>query len=45
VHRRYRVGLGRGFQSARLYPDLTVRETIMVALEARQRSLVGPSIL
>jgi ABC-type branched-subunit amino acid transport system ATPase component len=33
--RRHRLGLGRGFQSARLYPDLTVTETMMVALEAR----------
>jgi len=44
VHRRHRVGLGRGFQAARLYGDLTVRETIMVALEARQRTLVVPSL-
>lgn len=43
AYRRHRVGLGRGFQSARLYPDLTVRETIMVALEARERSLVVSS--
>ena len=28
-------GLGRGFQAARLYPDLTVRECLQVALEAR----------
>lgn len=41
---RHRVGLGRGFQAARLYPELTVRETVMVALEARQRSLVIPSM-
>ncbi len=44
AHRRHRVGLGRGFQAARLYPELTVRETIMVALEARERSLVVPSL-
>ena len=44
AHRRHRLGLGRGFQAARLYPELTVRETIMVALEARERSLVVPSI-
>ncbi|MET0160464.1 MAG: ABC transporter ATP-binding protein, partial [Acidimicrobiales bacterium] len=43
-HRRHRLGLGRGFQAAHLYPELTVRETIMVALEARERSLVVPSI-
>jgi ABC-type branched-subunit amino acid transport system ATPase component len=44
AHRRHRLGLGRGFQAARLYPDLTVRESIMVALEARERSLVVPSL-
>jgi ABC-type branched-subunit amino acid transport system ATPase component len=45
AYRRHRTGLGRGFQAARLYPDLTVRETIMVALEGRQRSLLVPSLL
>ncbi|MBL8776048.1 MAG: ATP-binding cassette domain-containing protein [Acidimicrobiales bacterium] len=43
-HKRHLVGMGRGFQAARLYPELTVRETIMVALEARERSLVVPSM-
>ena len=42
---RHRRGLGRTFQSARLYPDLTVMETLMVALEARRRSLLVPSLL
>ncbi len=32
---RARSGLGRTFQSATLFPSLTVRETIQVALEAR----------
>jgi ABC-type branched-subunit amino acid transport system ATPase component/ABC-type branched-subunit amino acid transport system permease subunit len=45
AYRRHRAGLGRAFQAARLYPDLTVRETIMVALEARQRSLLLPSLV
>ena len=35
---RARKGLGRTFQSARLFPELTVRETVEVALEARGRS-------
>lgn len=35
---RARVGLGRTFQAARLFPDLTVRETLQVALEARHRT-------
>ena len=42
---RHRIGLGRGFQAARLYPDLTVRESLMVALEARSRSRLVPSML
>ncbi len=42
--RRHRAGLGRGFQAARLYPDLTVREALMVALEARERSWLVPSM-
>jgi ABC-type branched-subunit amino acid transport system ATPase component len=45
AYRRHRVGLGRTFQAARLYDDLTVRETVMVALEARGRSRVLPSML
>ncbi|HEX7097347.1 MAG TPA: ATP-binding cassette domain-containing protein [Acidimicrobiales bacterium] len=44
AHRRHQRGLGRGFQAARLYPDLTVRETFMVALEARERSMLLPSM-
>jgi ABC-type branched-subunit amino acid transport system ATPase component/ABC-type branched-subunit amino acid transport system permease subunit len=35
---RARAGLGRTFQAARLFPELTVRETIQVALEARGRT-------
>ena len=31
---RARTGLGRTFQAARLFPELTVRETVQVALEA-----------
>ena len=44
AHRRHRAGLGRGFQSARLYPNLTVRESLMVALEAREHSWLVPSM-
>jgi ABC-type branched-subunit amino acid transport system ATPase component/ABC-type branched-subunit amino acid transport system permease subunit len=36
--RRARQGLGRTFQAARLFPELTVRETVEVALEARGRT-------
>ena len=35
---RATLGLGRTFQAATLFPELTVRETIQVALEARRRS-------
>ena len=44
-YKRHRGGLGRGFQHAKLYPDLTVREALMVSMEARDRSLLVPSIL
>jgi ABC-type branched-subunit amino acid transport system ATPase component/branched-subunit amino acid ABC-type transport system permease component len=35
---RSRAGLGRTFQAATLFPELTVRETVAVALEARGRT-------
>ena len=35
---RAKAGLGRTFQAATLFPELTVRQTIQVALEARRRS-------
>ncbi len=35
---RARQGLGRTFQAATLFPELTVRETVQVALEARGRT-------
>ena len=35
AHRRARAGLGRTFQAATLFPELTVRETVQLALEAR----------
>jgi ABC-type branched-subunit amino acid transport system ATPase component/ABC-type branched-subunit amino acid transport system permease subunit len=45
AHQRSRLGQGRAFQNARLFASLTVRETVMVALESRQRSLLLPSLL
>jgi ABC-type branched-subunit amino acid transport system permease subunit/ABC-type branched-subunit amino acid transport system ATPase component len=44
AYRRHRCGLGRGFQAARLFPTMSVRETMMVALEARERSWLLPSM-
>src|SRR5438067_3379866 len=44
-YRRARLGVGRAFQNAKLFGALTARETIMVALEARSRSLLIPSLL
>ncbi|NUU23060.1 MAG: ATP-binding cassette domain-containing protein, partial [Streptomycetaceae bacterium] len=35
---RTRLGLGRTFQAATLFPELTVRETVQIALEARGRT-------
>jgi ABC-type branched-subunit amino acid transport system ATPase component len=35
---RAQLGLGRTFQAATLFPELTVRETVEVALEARART-------
>jgi ABC-type branched-subunit amino acid transport system ATPase component len=45
AHVRARMGLGRVFQDARLFGDLTVRESVMLALEARERSELVPSML
>lgn len=38
AHRRAKAGLGRTFQAALLFPDLTVREVVELALEARHRT-------
>jgi ABC-type branched-subunit amino acid transport system ATPase component/ABC-type branched-subunit amino acid transport system permease subunit len=43
--RRARLGLGRTFQTATLFPDLTVRETVQVALEARHRATLPATLL
>jgi branched-chain amino acid transport system ATP-binding protein len=37
-HQRANAGLGRSFQEAKLYPSLTVEETVMVALERHMQS-------
>jgi ABC-type branched-subunit amino acid transport system ATPase component/ABC-type branched-subunit amino acid transport system permease subunit len=43
--RRASLGLGRTFQSADLFPDLTVLETVQVSLEARDRATLPATIL
>ncbi|MGD9998686.1 MAG: MFS transporter [Ilumatobacteraceae bacterium] len=46
VAQRAAQGLGRSFQDARLFPDMTVRETLSVALERwyRNRSALAAAI-
>jgi ABC-type branched-subunit amino acid transport system ATPase component/ABC-type branched-subunit amino acid transport system permease subunit len=44
-HERARFGMGRVFQDARLFSDLTVLDCVKVALEAHERSEVVPSLL
>jgi branched-chain amino acid transport system ATP-binding protein len=46
AHQRASAGLGRTFQEARLFPSLTVRETLAVALERhlRSRSLLAAGL-
>jgi ABC-type branched-subunit amino acid transport system ATPase component/ABC-type branched-subunit amino acid transport system permease subunit len=45
AHRRAHVGLGRTFQAATLFPELTVRETVQLALEARDATSFWGSLL
>ncbi|HEY3722252.1 MAG TPA: branched-chain amino acid ABC transporter permease/ATP-binding protein [Acidimicrobiia bacterium] len=45
AHRRSHYGLGRTFQAATLFPELTVRETVQLALEARHRTSFWGSLL
>jgi ABC-type branched-subunit amino acid transport system ATPase component/ABC-type branched-subunit amino acid transport system permease subunit len=44
-HERAQLDIGRVFQDARLFGALTVSETVQVALEARERSELLPSLL
>lgn len=44
-HVRARQGLGRSFQTASLFPRLTTRECILVALESQWRSELVPTAL
>ncbi len=42
---RARLGLGRTYQQARLFADLTVIESVTVALERHHRSWLVPSVV
>ncbi len=42
---RARLGLGRSFQGAELFGDLTIRETIQLAFEARARTALFATML
>jgi ABC-type branched-subunit amino acid transport system ATPase component len=45
AHSRARAGLGRTFQAATLFPELTVRESVQLALEAREPTRFWGSLL
>src|SRR5262249_19295060 len=45
AHRRARLGLGRTFQAATLFPELTVRDTVALALEAREPTSYWHTVL
>jgi ABC-type branched-subunit amino acid transport system ATPase component/ABC-type branched-subunit amino acid transport system permease subunit len=45
AHRRSHFGLGRTFQAATLFPELTVRETVQLALEARHATSFWGSLM
>ena len=45
ANRRAALGIGRVFQDARLFGDLTVRETVKIALETHEPSELVPSLL
>ncbi|MBW3613785.1 MAG: ATP-binding cassette domain-containing protein [Actinobacteria bacterium] len=45
AHERARRGLGRVFQDARLFGELTVHEAVQVALESRERTELVPALL
>jgi ABC-type branched-subunit amino acid transport system ATPase component len=44
-HERARRGLGRTFQTARLFGELSVTDTVLVALESQRRSGLTTSLL
>jgi len=45
AHQRASLGLGRSFQAARLFPELSVREVVELALEARATTSFWGTVL
>ncbi|HXQ60539.1 MAG TPA: ATP-binding cassette domain-containing protein, partial [Acidimicrobiales bacterium] len=45
AHQRASLGLGRSFQAATLFPELSVREVVELALEARQTTSFWGTLL
>jgi ABC-type branched-subunit amino acid transport system ATPase component/ABC-type branched-subunit amino acid transport system permease subunit len=45
AHRRARLGLGRTFQAATLFPELSVRDTVELALEAHSPTSYWHTVL
>ena len=45
AHQRAGLGLGRSFQAARLFPELSVREVVELALEARETTSFWGTLL
>ena len=41
-HKRARIGLGRTYQQARLFGELTTVESVAIALEQRHRRMAAP---
>jgi ABC-type branched-subunit amino acid transport system ATPase component/ABC-type branched-subunit amino acid transport system permease subunit len=44
-HRRAALGLGRTFQAAALFPELTVREVVLLSFEARRKTSFWGTVL
>lgn len=45
AHRRASLGLGRTFQAAALFPELTVREVVLLSFEARHKTSFWGTVL
>jgi ABC-type branched-subunit amino acid transport system ATPase component/ABC-type branched-subunit amino acid transport system permease subunit len=45
AHKRHAAHLGRTFQTATLFPDLTVKETVQISIEGRAPTRFLPAVL